>query len=162
MTQPILNDLTDTQAVLSCAGISAGDVSDNRLIASGLEDDLSLHLHLKLPTYASLVEAGAEPGATDEAKLIATAIRNYAKWYCASIVISRWMYFKQLISDGKTRNDRFDRMDLKAAQENIDKGKANALAILAQLLPELFPVAAIPTFFGLSLPTTDPVTDLEI
>ena len=85
MTQPILDSLTDTQAVLSCAGLSAGDVGDSRLIASGLEDDLSIHLHLKLPTYKALVDAGRDPAATDDAKLILLAISNYARWYCASI-----------------------------------------------------------------------------
>lgn len=161
MTQPILDSLTDTQAVLSCAGLSAGDVGDSRLIASGLEDDLSIHLHLKLPTYKALVDAGRDPAATENAKLILLAISSYARWYCASMVISRWMYFKQLISDGKTRNDRFDRMDLSKAQANIDQGLGRADSNLAQLLPDLFPVAPGFTFFGLASPGTDPVTDLD-
>lgn len=116
----ILGGITNTQAILGAAGLSHGDIPDDRLMLSGVEDDLQLDLYTKLPTYQDLVDAGAAPGATPAEKMLALAINNYAKWFLAALLCSRWNAIVQLKTDGKTRADRFDRMDLVAMQANAE------------------------------------------
>lgn len=158
---PIL-DLTDTQAVLGCAGLTRGDVSDERLFASKLEDDLQILLYNRLPTYKELVEAGDASGADVKDQMISLAIKNVARWACANMLAKRWMLFKQLISDGKTRNDRFDRMDLGQMQANIAGELSNAWGALNKLLPDDTKVSwNRPTFIGKSELEIDPITDFE-
>lgn len=158
---PIL-DLTDTQAVLGCAGLSRGDVSHENLLASRLEDDLAVKLAAKVPNYQAHIDAAEGASPTPQQQMLALAIKNYARWLCAAQLAGRWGLYKQLISDGKTRNDRFDRMDLSLMQANIKAELGQAWALLLPLLPEgERPVRTVPKLFGISSPTTDPVTDTE-
>lgn len=158
----ILGGITNTQAVLGAAGLSHGDIPDDRLMLSGVEDDLQLDLYQKLPNYQDLVDAGAATGATPAAKMLALAIKNYAKWFLAALLCSRWNAIVQLKTDGKTRADRFDRMDLSAMQANAEAQRNRAWATIVGLLPDdQKPVAVKFTPFGISSPTVDPVTDLE-
>lgn len=158
----ILAGVTNTQAVLLAAGLDHGDIPDASLIASGVEDDLALHLFQKLPNYEALVQAGDDPAAQPLDKMLARAIKNYAKWFLAALLCSRWNAIIQLKSDGKTRGDRFDRMDLAVMQANTEANRDRAWATLIALLPEADrPVRAERVFFGLSSPATDPVTELE-
>ena len=158
----ILGGITNTQAILGAAGLSHGDIPDDRLMLSGVEDDLQLDLYTKLPTYQDMVDAGAAPGATPAEKMLALAIKNYAKWFLAALLCSRWNAIVQLKTDGKTRADRFDRMDLVAMQANAEAQRDRAWALIVGLLPDdIKPVVVAFTPFGISSPTTDPVTDLE-
>ena len=158
----ILGGITNTQAVLGAAGLSHGDIPDDRLIGSGVEDDLQLDLYTKLPTYQSLVDAGAASGATPAEKMMALAIKNYAKWFLAALLCSRWNAIVQLKTDGKTRADRFDRMDLAAMQANAEAQRDRAWAVIAGMLPDSQKPAVVNfTPFGVSSPTADPVTELE-
>lgn len=158
---PIL-DLTDTQAVLGCVGLTRGDVSDERLFASRLEDDLKMNLYSRLPAYEALVAAGEDPSADPKDAMIALGIKNVARWSCAAMLARRWMLFKQLMSDGKTRNDRFDRMDLKAMQANIEGELSKAWGLLIALLPDdQKPTWKTPTLIGAIGLLVDPITDFE-
>ena len=158
----ILGGITNTQAVLGAAGLSHGDIPDDRLMLSGVEDDLQLDLYSKLPTYQALVDAGEASGASPAEKMMALAIKNYAKWFLAALLCSRWNAIVQLKTDGKTRADRFDRMDLTAMQANAEAQRDRAWALIVSMLPEdQKPTVVTFTPFGISSPTTDPVTDLE-
>lgn len=158
----ILGGITNTQAVLGAAGLSHGDIPDDRLMLSGVEDDLQLNLYSKLPTYQELVDAGEASGASPAEKMMALAIKNYAKWFLAALLCSRWNAIVQLKTDGKTRADRFDRMDLTAMQANAEAQRDRAWALIVGMLPEdQKPTVVTFTPFGVSSPTTDPVTDLE-
>lgn len=158
----ILGGITNTQAVLGAAGLSHGDIPDDRLMLSGVEDDLQLDLYSKLPTYQALVDAGEASGASPAEKMLALAIKNYAKWFLAALLCSRWNAIVQLKTDGKTRADRFDRMDLTAMQANAEAQRDRAWALIVGMLPEgQKPTVVTFTPFGVSSPTTDPVTDLE-
>lgn len=158
----ILGGITNTQAVLGAAGLSHGDIPDDRLMLSGVEDDLQLNLYSKLPTYQALVDAGEASGASPAEKMLALAIKNYAKWFLAALLCSRWNAIVQLKTDGKTRADRFDRMDLTAMQANAEAQRDRAWALIVGMLPEAQkPTVVTFTPFGVSSPTTDPVTDLE-
>lgn len=158
----ILGGITNTQAVLGAAGLSHGDVPDDRLMLSGVEDDLQLNLYSKLPTYQALVDAGEASGASPAEKMMALAIKNYAKWFLAALLCSRWNAIVQLKTDGKTRADRFDRMDLTAMQANAEAQRDRAWALIVGMLQEAQkPTVVTFTPFGISSPTTDPVTDLE-
>ena len=155
-------NLTDAQAVLGCVGLSIADVSEERLVTSNLEDDLTLRLMRKLPNYEVLVTAGDDPAATTEQKLIAKAIRNVAKWIGAALVVKRWLYFKQLMSDGKTRHDRFDRMDLTKLQANVEGELATAWSLLNNLLPSDGKLTTtVLNVMGKATPTINPITDFE-
>lgn len=93
---------------------------------------------------------------------MALAIKNYAKWFLAALLCSRWNAIVQLKTDGKTRADRFDRMDLTAMQANAEAQRDRAWALIVGMLPEdQKPTVVTFTPFGVSSPTTDPVTDLE-
>ena len=158
----ILGGITNTQAVLGAAGLSHGDIPDERLMLSGIGDDLQLHLYSKLPNYEALVAAGEDPSATVPDKMLALAIKNFAKWFLAALLCSRWNAIVQLKTDGKTRADRFDRMDLAAMQGNAEANRDRAWAMIISLLPvDERPTVTPFTPFGISSPTTDPVTDLE-
>lgn len=157
----LLNGLTDTQAILGCAGLTSGDVSDSRLMLSLIEDDLQLNLYARLPQYQALLAASELPDATPQQKMIGLALRNYVKWDGASILAARWGVFKKMMSDGKVRNDRFDRMDLADLQANVEAQRARYWAILIGAIEERPQAYAVPTFFGKATPVTDPVTDLE-
>ena len=155
--------LTDTEAVLVSAGLSSrGDIRPVSLIDSGIEDDLELDLYKRIPSYPAIMSAGEDDAATPLQSITLKALKTYAKWFCAALVCMRWNAIAQLASDGKTRRDRFDRMDLSLMQANAEKMRDKALATLVGLLPDLDkPVTRVPTLFGLSSPTTDPVTDLD-
>lgn len=159
---PILNGLTDTRAVLGAAGLSIGDVSDARLMESIPEDDLQLELYGRLPDYQTYLAAAEAPGADLPTQMLGVAIRNYAKWVVAALLCARWLYLIQLSTDGKTRQDRFDRMDLAAMQANANAQRDKAWAGLVALLPEsVRPVATVPVLFSVSTPSIDPVVDTE-
>ena len=158
-----LAGLVDAEAVLTSAGLTTGDISISRLASSGIEDDLILHLIQVLPDYQTILDLGVSLSASPTARNTAIALKNYAKWYCASILAGRPALYKQLASDGKTRNDRFDRMNFAEQKKWIDETKASAWSALVGLgaLPPT-PVSSGNVFFGKSTPSYNPVTDLEI
>lgn len=159
----VLQGMTDTQAILGCAGMSSGDISDARLMASQIEDDLMLIMFDRLPEFETLWQLGSLPDSTPEQKRVATAISTCAKWEGAALMASRWLTFKQLVTDGKVRNDRFGSMDLKEMQANIEAGRLRAWGFLLKLMdPDNPPTVAVPNFFGKVTPLTDPVTDTDI
>lgn len=161
-TTAVLGGITNTQAILGCAGMSAGDISDARLLASDIDEDLMLIMFDRLPEFEAYWQAGQDPAADAAAKRLSSAVSMCARWEGAAILASRWLGFKQLSSDGKVRNDRFDRMDLSKMQANIEAGRARAWNLLFGLLdPDARPVYAIPTFFGKVEPDTDPVVDVD-
>lgn len=159
---PILGGLTTTQAILGCAGMSAGDISDQRLMATQIEDELELKLYKKLPNWLELYDAGMDDFAPAPARMITKALKNYAKYLGAITLAAKWLGFKKMSSDGKVRNDRFDRMDLEKMQTNLEAQAAEAWALLAELIdPDVYANRPAPTFFGVSSPITDPVTDMD-
>lgn len=155
--------LTDSAAVIASTGLSTrGDVRHETVVEMDLESDLLLALAVKVPTYERITAEGLEPTATPEQQLRLRALKNYAKWLCAVIFVSRWLSIMQLKSDGKTRADRFDRMDLSRMQENIVAQRGKALATLYRLIPaEDRPATRTSIPLGLSLPSSDPVTDID-
>lgn len=158
----ILNGITDTRAVLGAAGLSIGDVSDARLMESIPEHDLQLVLYRKLPDYQARLIAAEDSQADLRTQMMAVAIKNYAKWVLAAMLCGRWNYLIQLSTDGKTRQDRFDRMDLSAMQANAEAQRDGAWQAIVDLLPEdERPTVRNPVFFGVSSPSIDPVTDTE-
>ena len=161
-TLPIA-ELTDTAAVLASAGLSSrGDVRPETVIESGIEADLLLTLGTKVPTYEKIISEGNLADADNQQKLRLLALKNYAKWFCAALMCSRWLMLKQLASDGKTRADRFDRMDLNQMQANAERQRGVALGMLYKTLPTAdVPARTMPTLLGVSTPATDPVTDID-
>ena len=154
--------LVTAEAVLTCAGLTVSDMSIPRLLNSGVGEDLELHLSSAVPNYLTLFSAAAAPGASQQTRNISLALKNYAKWYCAATLAGIPSLYKQLVSDGKTRNDRFDRMDFSAQLANITAKKLEAWTVLQENLttdPEV--VSVVPVFMSKVEPTYNPITDLD-
>lgn len=157
---PIL-DLTSTEEALRCAGLSEHDVRHQSVLDSGIEDDLQMELFSRVPIWQDIVTTGANPSAPLRDQMVLLALKNYCRWFCAVLLSKRWNSILQLKSDGKTRGDRFDRMDLDKMLAKIQEEKGNAWNNLVGLLPEnLQPVRAVRPMFGVSSPTTDIVTEV--
>ena len=153
--------LTDTDEALSAAGLSATDTRHATIIESIPEADLELDLIEKVPTFEIIVAAGLDPAATVPQLRLYKALKNYAKWFVAVMLCERWNAIVQLKSDGKTRMDRFDRMDLSAMLALAVTRRNAALALIYKLDQTLLPVREIYTPFGASVPSYDPVTQID-
>lgn len=152
--------LTNTDQALGAAGLSQADIRHGTIIESAVADDLELGLLTHVPSYETIKAEGEDPAATPLQLRKLKALKLYAKWFVAVLLCERWNAIMQLKSDGKTRMDRFDRMDLSAMLANAVARRDNALGILLDLLePGQARYAYNP--LGASSPTYDPVTQSD-
>lgn len=153
--------LTDTDEALSAAGLTATDTRHATIMESQPDADLELDLIEKVPTYDQIIAQGTDPAATPQQIRIYKALKNYAKWFVAVLLCERWNAIVQLKSDGKTRMDRFDRMDLSAMLALAVARRNQALGLIYKIEPLLTPTVQRYTPFGVSAPVYDPVTMLD-
>ena len=152
--------LTNTDEALSAAGLSATDTRHERVIESAPQDDLELDLLVKVPSFQLIITEGTDPLATPPQLARLKALKNYAKWFVAVLLCERWNAIVQLKSDGKTRMDRFDRMDL---AQMLALAVARRDAALGILLGLIEPAVAVRRYnpLGVSSPSYDPVTQAD-
>lgn len=151
--------LTNTDEALSAAGLSATDTRHDRVMESTPQNDLELDLLVNVPTYQQIIAEGADPLATPAQRAKLKALKNYAKWFVAVLLCERWNAIVQLKSDGKTRMDRFDRMDLAQMLALAVARRDAALGALRGLIAQAGARRYNP--MGVSSPSYDPVTQLE-
>lgn len=156
-------DLTDTDAAIGSAGLDRSDVTAQAFMNTKPQDDLELDLASRNIDFATVRAEGELDTATARQRLRLKALQNYAKWFCATLLCKRWLTIIASNSDGKTRIDRFDRMDLGAMQANAAGEAVKALGQFTALYDPNDPARPVfksrPKLFGLSSPTIDPVTD---
>lgn len=156
-------ELTDTDAAIGSAGLDRSDLTDQAFMKTKPEDDLELDLLSRNIDFATVIAEGGADTATLRQRARLKALQNYAKWFCATLICKRWLTIVASNSDGKTRIDRFDRMDLSLMQANAAGEAGKALGQFTALYDATDPARPTlktpPKLFGLSTPTTDPVTD---
>jgi hypothetical protein len=157
----ILSNLVLFSEIRSAAGVSELEISDEQLLASGLEQELDLEMSSWMPvseSWDTVYSEGNSPTATQLQKHKLYALSLYGKYLSAYLVCqSGTMKFAKSISDSSNKIERFpwDNPSLLAdllAQAN--KYRRRFLLLIGEADGQF--VAA--TFAGSSTPDFDPVT----
>lgn len=137
-------------------GVGDADISDTRLINTGIYDDLQLELYDWFPNYEGLILDVTPDPAIVAQKL---AVQVYSKHFlCSRLAQSGDMSFYQSTGDGQNEDSRFSTDFSLLAQRfavMADEAKAKALGITTQYTPES--VSEVFVVFGISSPDEDVV-----
>lgn len=151
--------LTTTDAVRGALGVDATDIPDQTILNAALDAELGLDLTTWLSNWKTKI-APAAPATEDQVNL-ATAIKAYCKWWCATEFARKYLTFLQLYGDGKAQMRRFTNFDwdqlVANAQSKVDTFKA----LVRELDPETDASAVSNSYALISggIPTHDPVTN---
>lgn len=151
--------LTTTEAVRAALGVDPTDISDQKILNSEIDQELSLQLGTWLKDWR--IKLQPPSGASSEAEVtVYWALRSYCKWLAAASIADAPTTIIQLYGDGKAQMRRFTNFDWNTLAETCRAKAEGYKAMVASLVGEdyIAPGESLQVL-GVVSPSYDPVTN---
>lgn len=151
--------LTTTEAVRAALGVDPTDISDQKILNSEIDQELSLQLGTWLKDWR--IKLQPPSGASSEAEVtVYWALRAYCKWLAAASIADAPTTIIQLYGDGKAQMRRFTNFDWSTLAESCRAKAEGYKAMVASLVGEdyIAPGESLQVL-GVVSPSYDPVTN---
>ena len=111
---------TTTDRIRGALGVSENEISDQRIVDTAIEDQLTVRLSVIRPDHAAIKTAGEAVGATDAEKLLYKILQLYCMYFGAATMLNaaQTLLFQE-VTDAETTNTRFKPNDISELIDNV-------------------------------------------
>jgi hypothetical protein len=155
----VFEDLTTYDQVRYAAGVSSQELSDDELLAFGLDDELSLNLYQWLPDGTTAESIFTNRLGTPVQARSFLALAAYSKYWCAhALFITGRLRFATKISDSENSMARAEWNDEEKVATLLGQCRRYRTMLLESLGETVDETPAF-DIAGISAPAYDPVTN---